>query len=115
MTDPATVSVQAGPYVVGEKPPPLQYTFLDSNGVPIDLSGYTAKFVVHEQFGPATTFNASVTDPSNGVVQYTWTAAEFPTSGSYFSEFWTGNGSVRYASILIKFDVRTAVGPVPSV
>lgn len=115
MTESATQSVQAGPYVVGEKPPPLQYTFLDSTGSPIDLTGYTAKFVVREQYGPATTFTATVVNPSGGVVQYAWSSSEFPTSGSYLSEFWAGNGVVRYASILIKFDVRTAVGPVPSV
>lgn len=114
MTDPATVSVQAGPYVVGEKPMPLQYQFLDSNGSPIDLTGYTAVFSVREKYGSSTQYNASVSGPATGLVQYVWTAAEFPTSGSYLSEFWVGNGTTRYASILIKFDVRTAVGAVPS-
>jgi hypothetical protein len=115
MTESATQSVQAGPYVVGEKPPPLQYTFLDSTSSPIDLSGYTAKFDIREKDGAPSTYNATVLNPSGGVVQYTWTGVEFPTSGSYLSELWVGNGVVRYASILIKFDVRTAVGPVPSV
>jgi hypothetical protein len=114
MTD-SSPAVSAGPYVAGEKPAPLTYTFLDSTGAPLDLSGYTAKFIVRERFGAPTTYDAVVTTPASGIVTYTWTGAEFPTSGQYTAEVWAGNGVLRYDSVLIKFDVRTAVGPVPSI
>jgi hypothetical protein len=115
MTDSATVSVQAGPYVVGEIPPPLQYQFLDSDGLPLNLLGFTAKFICREQNGAPVTYTATFADAASGIAQFAWTGGEFPTSGSYLAEFWAGNGTNRYASILIRFSVRTAVGPVPSV
>jgi hypothetical protein len=108
-------SVTIGPYVVGEKPSPLTYTFLDSAGVAINLTGFTAKFAVREQFGTATTFNATVSTPASGITSYTWAGTEFPTPGSYQAEMWVGNGVLRYDSILIKFTVRASVGPVPAI
>ena len=115
MSDSATVGTEAGPYVVGEIPPPLRYTFYDADGIPINLAGFTAKFDVCEKFGSPSSYSATVADAANGIVQYTWTGAEFPVPGSYRAEFWAGNGTTRYASILIRFDVRNSVGPVPSV
>ena len=112
MTSP---SVTAGPYTVGEKPPPMTYTFLDSTGVAINLTGYTAKFVVKEHDGAATTYNATVTTPASGIVTFSWTGVEFATAGHYQAEFWVGNTVLRYASILITFDVRLPVGAVPAI
>ena len=112
MTSP---SVSCGPYVVGEKPPPLTYTFQDSTGVAINLTAYTAKFVVKETDGTATTYNATVTTPASGIVTYAWTGTEFATAGHYQAEVWVGNTVIRYASILITFDVRLPVGAVPAI
>ena len=111
----ATAGVRAGPYVVGEKTGTLSYSFLDSTGNPIDITAYTGKFIVREELGAATEYDAVITSPSSGTVSYTWTGTEFPTAGSYLAEFWVGNGSLRYASVLIRFDVRDAVGPVPGI
>jgi hypothetical protein len=110
-------SVQIGPYVVGEKPVPLTYTFLDSNGNALDLTGYTAKFSIHESLGVvSTSLNAVVNaPPTAGVVQYTWAGTEFPTPGHYRARFWTGNLAQRFASILITFDVADSEGPVPAI
>jgi hypothetical protein len=107
--------VAIGPYVVGEKPPPLEYSFLDSNGAAIDLSGYTAKFVCKEADSAAVTVNATVTTPLSGTVEYVWDGTEFATPGSYRAEFWAGNGTNRYASLVMTFQVRSPVGPVPNI
>jgi baseplate upper protein BppU len=114
MTSPSTV---IGPFVVGEKPAPILYSFQDSNGLAINLTGYTAKFEVREQDAPFTSDRnaAVVSPPTNGVVQYTWVGDEFPTPGHYLAEFWVGNGGQRWASILIEFDVRGPVGDVPGI
>jgi len=107
--------VAIGPYVVGEKPPPLEYSFLDSNGVAINLTGYTAKFVYKEADSAAITVNASVSTPLSGTTEYVWTGTEFATPGHYQAEFWAGNLTNRYASLVLVFQVRESVGPVPSI
>jgi hypothetical protein len=108
-------SISTGPFVVGEKPAPLLYGFQDSNGAVIDLTGYTAKFVYREQDGTPTTANATLPTPANGQAQYSWTGVEFPTPGHYLAEFIVGNGTQRFNSILITFDVRAPVGLEPNI
>ena len=108
-------SVQIGPYVVGEKPIPLLYGFQDSSGAVINLTGYTAKFVFHEQYGAVTTAAATIPTPTDGTVQYVWLGTEFPTPGHYRARFWVGNTTQRLASVLIMFDVADPEGPVPAI
>lgn len=108
--------ITLGPYVVGEKPAPLEYTFLDSSGTPLDLTGYTAAFRCQERFTPgAFDGTAAIPTGTDGIVVYTWTGSEFPTSGRYFAELWAGNGTNRFASLRIRFEVAAPVGDVPSV
>jgi hypothetical protein len=108
--------VQLGTYIVGEKPPPLVYQFLDSSGNPIDIStGYVADFSVKEADGNAFTGTATITGGTSGQVTYTWTGAEMPTAGRYTAYFWVGNGTTRLASIPIRFLARLPVGAVPSI
>lgn len=110
-------SVTVGPYVVGEKPQPLVYTYVSTDtGLPIDISAWTAKYSYREEDSATSTLaNATVVNGPGGQVSYTWTGAEFPTSGHYLTEFWVGNSTNRFASILIEFDVRQPVGAVPAI
>ena len=109
------MSVSIGPYVMGEKPAPLTYQFLDSDGAAINLTGYTAKFSYQEHDGVATVANATVSDPTAGKVQYTFAGTEFATAGRYRAEFWAGNGTNRFASVDILFNVAVSVGAAPSI
>jgi hypothetical protein len=104
-----------GPYVVGEVQPPLVYQFLDSSGAPIDLTAYQVAFIVKERSGSPTSYTGALYDAANGQVSYAWTGAEWPTPGRYEAEFFAGNGTNRYASLLITFTVRASVGPVPAI
>jgi hypothetical protein len=109
-----------GPYVVGEIPAPLEYQFLDYAGGPINLAGYTAKFQRGERGNTApfinvVTLNAVITDAANGKVTYTWVASDFPAPGPYAGMFWVGNGTQRYASLLITWTVCASVGVAPAI
>jgi baseplate upper protein BppU len=113
-----SADVIIGPFVSGEIPPPLEYQFLDSGGVGLDLTGYAAKFSCVELGGATVTVDvadATVTDPATGKVTYTWTGVEFPTAGRYQAELWVGDGTLRFASVLIAFTARRAVASVPSI
>lgn len=103
------------PYVVGEKPPALAYRFLDSNGVAINVSGFQATFTYQEQFGAPQTAAAVVSNGPAGEVTLVFTGSEFSTAGHYKARFWAGNGTNRYASTLIEFDVATSIGAVPNI
>ena len=105
-----------GQFTQGEKPAPLVYQFLDDNGVPINLTGYTVKFQWRQQFdGAATTLNGSLADAVNGKVQVTWTGLEFANTGSFEGQFWAGNMTNLFASDVITWSVRRSVGPVPAI
>lgn len=115
MTEPPSRLI--GPFKVGEKPAPLVYTFQDENGAAINLTGYTVKFNYRErEISSASVGNgALVSGGTTGQVQYVWTGNEFPTPGHYLAEFWVGNGTQRWASLTIKFDVSAPIGAVPSI
>lgn len=108
--------INLGVFTVGEKPAPLVYQFLDFDGVVINLTGYTAKFVWAAKIGGTpTTGNATIPVGTDGKAQYTWTGAEFLTPGGYAGQFWVGNSTNRWASVKINWTVQTATGPVPNI
>lgn len=104
--------LEIGPYVVGEKPPPYEYTFLDSDGTAINLTGYSAEFRVQRVDGPVVSGAATITAPTEGKITHTWTGTEFPTPGRYWAEFVTGNGVNRFNSLRLEFTVRANIGTV---
>lgn len=110
-------SITIGPYVVGEIQSPLQYTFLDSGGTPMNLTGYTAKFVTRpvDDDSAVATYTAQVSNPTAGEVTYAWDGTEIVTPGRHWAELWVGNTTNRYASLRLEYSVRASVGPVPSI
>lgn len=103
------------PYVIGEKPSPLEYQFLDSNGAVLNITGFTAKFIYQERDGAAVTANATVPTGTDGKARYTFTGTEFATAGHYRAAFVVGNGTNRFESVEINFDVSIGVGTMPSI
>lgn len=103
------------PYVIGEKPSPLEYQFLDASGAVINITGYTAKFNYKENDGVAVSASASVPTGTDGKARYVFTGTEFTTAGHYRAAFIVGNGTNRYESVEINFDVSIGVGPMPNI
>jgi hypothetical protein len=112
----ASDRITVGPYVVGEIPAPLEYTFQESDGSAMDLTGYTAKFLVRpSDGGPAVELDATVSTPLAGQVTYTWDGTELEQPGPHWAQIWVGDGTNRFASLRLEFSVRASVGPVPAV
>lgn len=104
--------IQLGPYSVGEIPEPLQVTFKTHDGSALDLTGYSADFVIEKVgTGAATdsalgTGAATIPTPASGVTQYAWDAADFEYAGRYEAQMWVGNASTRrLASRKLYWDV----------
>jgi hypothetical protein len=116
----ARPSVELGSYVVGEVPPPLEYQFLDADGQPINLAGFTTVTfqwaeLIQGQFVNPTTVSASVTDALTGKVTHVWLGNEFDSPGEHAALFFVNDGTTQYASILITWQVCLAVGTPPAV
>ena len=120
MTSTST-SVALGSYVVGEVPPPLTYQFLDADGTIINLTGFTiARFHWSDYVDGGVAVDpvaelAAITNPSEGLVTYTWDGDEFATTGEHVGQFFVNDGTIQYASILITWQVCTAIGVAPAV
>jgi hypothetical protein len=115
-----TITIPLGPYVVGEKPSPVTYQYLDAFMVPINLTGYTAKFQYARRgagimFEDQVTASATLSDGPNGKVTYTWTGNELLLPGRHVAMFWAGNGINRFASLLIEFTVALSVDSAPAI
>lgn len=111
----ASDTLVIGPYTVGEKPAPLEYQFLKSDGTPENLTGWTAKFHYQRSDSTATEVSATVSEPTQGKVTYTWIGTELSTPGTWWCEFWVGNTSNRLASKRLEAVVRAAVGTAPAI
>ena len=102
--------IRLGPFSLGEKPEPLQITIQDADGNVINLTGYTAKFVIKSVDQTVSGLGGGVSDlvtPATGITRYTWAAADFTTAGFYVGQMWVGNGSLRYASDIFEWFVRS--------
>lgn len=103
-----------GPYTTGEIPEPLVVTFTDDEDVAINISAYTAKFVIKAPGTAAVTKDAVVTDGTAGEATYTWVEDDLETPGATTAELWVGNGTNRFASERFVFVVKPALA-VPEI
>jgi hypothetical protein len=108
------VTTTIGPYVVGERPDPLEHTFLDADGVAIDLTDYDASAVL---LAPGATEgdepDVTVPDPDSGTVRVDL-GELIDTAGTWRLEVWVDEtGGRRYASERFRFYARAAL-PVPT-
>jgi hypothetical protein len=116
----ARPTVELGSFVVGEVPPPLEYQFLDADGVPINLTGFTVvtfqwSEVVQGQFVLPVIETGTVTDAVAGKVTYVWDGDEFDSPGEHAALFYVNDGTTQYASLTITWHVCLSIGTPPTV
>lgn len=111
------MTITIGPWTSGEVPEPIEYSFLDSDGTAIDLTGYTATFQLKIGEADALELDADV-DEDAGTVTHTWVEGELERTGTYGTiraGFWVSNGTNTYASEpLVGFLRRALVAEVAS-
>lgn len=122
--------ITIGPFVEGEIPFPLEYTFLTAAGDPIPFT--EARFVYERRnLGPGVyrrrdaepiTYDAPVVrvltpepgDATAGKAVYEWVDADL-VAGVYVGEFWVRSDEVRPVSRLITWTVRQAIWAAPDI
>lgn len=87
----------AGRYQRAEAPlDPLQYQFLDSDGVALDITAHTGVTFAHTTPAGVTVAGgtASIVSAATGVVSVDWTATHTATVGQWEGVFWLTPGPV---------------------
>jgi hypothetical protein len=106
-----------GPFTAGEIPPPLVIIFKDAAGTAIDFSAngpWAGRFVYRSYGGAFVTKTLTAPNLNTGAVTVTWVSADMATAGDYEGEAWVGNGTNRYDSEPLSWQVRSAVAnPAP--
>jgi hypothetical protein len=102
------MTITIGPYTDGERPEPLEYQFLDADGDPIDLTGYTAVFRLSIDGATGTETAATLSAPRGGRVTYTWGAGDL-TEGTLAAEFEVSNGTNTFISERLTGTVDAAI------
>lgn len=110
--------ITIGPYVKGEIPEQLQYTFLDEDGDAIDITGWAVRFTYRLSSGTVddtTTQTGVVVTGSAGIAGYSWVAADLATAGEYVGAIWAGDGTNRLRSKLFQWFVKDTFVSAPSI
>lgn len=97
------------------KPAALLYTFTDSAGVAINLTGYTVKMHLRKPDGTASELTGALSDADDGIVTYTLTAANLDQAGYYFAQFWVGNGTNRFDGEMLAWYVPEPLTTTPNI
>lgn len=74
----------------GDTEPPIRRQIIQaSNGLPLDLTGATAKFIMQDEAGGPKINAPAVIEypPSAGLVRYDWQAADTAAEGNFPAEF----------------------------
>lgn len=112
------VKIDLGAFAAGEVPPILSHTFTDFDGVVVDLTGFTTLAMNIEAIPDVTgplgggliVFDGNGSD---GIVNYTWTDDDMEEPSGYTAQMWVSNGTNKYASDLIIYNVYDGPGDAP--
>lgn len=93
-------------YVQDEVPFDLTYQFLDHDGTPIDIAGWTASQETVDPAGTVTIDPASIPVGTDGIVNRQWTPAMTALPGVYTARIWVESAPYKLASTQIVWVVR---------
>lgn len=107
-----------GAFAAGEVPPTLEISFVDFDGVVVDLTGYSnLQMNIEEELkgnsNPLGLGSIILSDASNGKVTYTWVRDDMLDVGEYTAQAWVNNGTSYYASDLYVYSVFDGPGDPP--
>lgn len=110
--------ISLGAFAAGEIPGPIVHSFLDKNGVVIDITDWVVLgFYVEGPEGTVEMGAPFISDEENGVVTYVWQADDMQVPGDYSGLLWiqntASNPSLRLASYRFVWTVEDGPGPTP--
>lgn len=73
----------------GDTSPAIEKALVDADGVAINLTGATVRFIMARRGSTIATVNAAATiiDAAGGIVRYTWQVGDTTEHGTYDGEF----------------------------
>lgn len=111
----------AGPFMEGEIPLPFTVQY-DKRGIDFSQSTFELAGTLEDEDGTELTFTGNLTwaDEATGVVQVELAAGDVTRVGTNEKEtrrlvIWTGDGTNRVATLLIKYVIDRPVGTPPSI
>ena len=104
-------AISLGTYKFGEVPLDLLYTFEESDGTPIDLSGFTVKANTTSPAQVSADYNGSLSTAVAGIVAVPWAAAMTGEVGPWSMHIWASNGSTKLVSATLLYNVTYADSP----
>ncbi|MHA2248276.1 MAG: BppU family phage baseplate upper protein [Candidatus Hodarchaeales archaeon] len=98
-------------FVVGDTGPAIACTYTDSAGAAIDVTGWTIKLHIKR---PSThtvlTITATLSDPSNGIFQFDWSAGDMIAGQGQQAEIeFTNLTPITFTSPLFLINVRDEI------
>jgi hypothetical protein len=101
--------------VAGERPDPIEHTFLDEDGDVIDLTGWDGEATWEHMSSGATGSIVGAVDGPAGTVTVTLSDAVMATPGVVDVTVWTGDGSRRYGSPPYRLSLSDPPGSAPTI
>jgi hypothetical protein len=101
--------------IAGERPDPIDHTFLDDDGDVIDLTGWDGEATWEHMSTGATGSLVGAVDGPTGTVTVTLTDTVCGTAGVVDVTVWAGDGSTRYASPVYRLSLSDPPGTAPSI
>ena len=103
--------IELGPFIAGEIPAPLSYSFTNADNEPLFIDSFVTKYQYKRLDGPGpVTVNATV---DANTTTHIWGENEIAEPGIYEAVFWVSDQATRFASIPFIYRVKPAPGDVP--